>query len=219
MQRVILCFLCAFQLVFLSNVRAEVELDFARDVLPILSERCYVCHGPDAKEDELRLDSFEGATVDLGGYYGIDQESPEDSEIIFRIFDKEDPMPPRKAESQLTDAERDILARWVKSGGEYAKHWAFELPKKPEGKTSTIDAFVSNALQDKGFDLAQVADKPTLARRAALTLTGLPPEGEQLTNYLADVASERTSISRARCAKRADFSSWLGCAWQSTGRT
>ncbi len=157
--------------------------DFSKEVLPILSNKCFVCHGPDAEEDELRLDSFGGATVDLGGYQAIDPESPKDSELVFRIHDKEDPMPPEKAEGRLTDSERDILSRWVKSGGEYSKHWAFVAPEK---KSRNIDTAVESKLKVEGHDFAPQADKPTLARRAALILTGLPPEMDQLKRYLAN---------------------------------
>ena len=118
---------------------AENSVDFAREVLPILSNKCFVCHGPDAKEDEVRLDSFEGATVDLGGYKAINPDSPEDSELFHRINDKEDPMPPDKAEKKLTEKERDVLTRWAKSGGAYTKHWAFVRPEKAAGKKAGID--------------------------------------------------------------------------------
>ncbi len=75
--------------------------------------------------------------MDLGGYRAINPEKPADSEVIHRIYDEDDPMPPTKADVQLTEAEREILARWAKSGGKYEKHWAFVPPVKPEGETST----------------------------------------------------------------------------------
>lgn len=157
--------------------------DFAREVLPILSDKCFVCHGPDAKEDEVRLDSFAGATVDLGGYRAIEPEKLEDSEIIHRIFDEEDPMPPTKAEAQLTDAEREILKRWVMSGGKYEQHWAFVPPVKVDG-VSSIDEFVRKKLNEAELSPSGSADAETLARRVALTLTGLPPEPMQLDRFL-----------------------------------
>ena len=104
--------------------------DFAREVLPILSDKCFACHGPDAKKKDLRLDSYEGALEDLGGYQAINPKDLSKSEIIVRIHDKDDPMPPEDAEKHLTDKERDIITRWVKSGGKYSKHWAYVLPKK-----------------------------------------------------------------------------------------
>ena len=83
------------------------EVDFAREVLPILSNKCFVCHGPDTKkEEDLRLDSYEGATEDRDGLRAIDPDSLEDSELILRIHDGDDPMPPKDAEKQLTSEER-----------------------------------------------------------------------------------------------------------------
>ena len=91
---------------------SAAPVNFAREILPILSNKCFVCHGPDGeKKDVLRLDSLAGATRDLGGYKAIDPESPSESELLVRIHDKEEPMPPKKAEKQLTPKERDLLSR------------------------------------------------------------------------------------------------------------
>ena len=101
-----------------SQLRAQ-EVDFARQVLPILSNKCFLCHGPDAEEDALRLDRAEDATGDRGGYRAIDQMNPNESELLRRIHSSDDPMPPEDAEKQLTQKERTILASWVKQGGSY----------------------------------------------------------------------------------------------------
>ena len=118
---------CAFSLLLAgaSSLSAE-KLDFAREVLPILSNKCFACHGPDTKKkDMIRLDSREAATADLGGYHTIDPKDPEESEMIHRLLDADDPMPPKDAEKQLTSAERDILVQWVKEGGNYDKAEAY----------------------------------------------------------------------------------------------
>jgi hypothetical protein len=182
MKRVLLlaAFFCAGQL---------FAVDFAREVLPILSNKCFVCHGPDGEEKKvLRLDSFKEATRDLGGYAAINPKQPDESELLIRLYDAEEPMPPRKAEKQLTAAERDVLSRWVKEGGQYAKHWAFVPPKKlrPDWKGNAVDAFVGRQLKAKGIEFAPEADKATLARRVALVLTGLPPELALLKKFMAD---------------------------------
>ncbi len=165
------------------------DIDFSREVLPILSNKCFVCHGPDTKKKDLvRLDSFEAATKDLGGYQAINPKKPEESEFLARIDDQDDPMPPKKKGKPLTSQEKAILSKWIKQGGQYSAHWAFIPPQKGPlpANGNPIDAFVGNALQKKNLDFAPVADKPTLARRAALVLTGLPPESDQLQNFLAD---------------------------------
>ena len=166
---------------------AEVgEVDFARQILPILSNKCFACHGPDSKKpSDLRLDSYKSATADRDGVKAIDPKNLTESEMLFRIHDKEDPMPPVDAEKQLTEEERKLLTSWVKSGGNYADHWAFVLPKKEKGKTS-IDQFITQRLQEKKIKLSQEAPPSVLARRAALVLTGLPPDPQQLSEFLAD---------------------------------
>ena len=166
---------------------AEVgEVDFARQILPILSNKCFACHGPDSKKpSELRLDSYKSATADRDGVKAIDPKNLTESEMLFRIHDNEDPMPPVDAEKQLTEEERKLLTSWVKSGGNYADHWAFVLPKKEKGKTS-IDQFITQRLQEKKIKLSQEAPPSVLARRAALVLTGLPPDPQQLSEFLAD---------------------------------
>ena len=170
---------------FVAPMLAETpEVDFAREVLPILSNKCFVCHGPDTvDEDMLRLDSFNAATLDRGGYKAIDPTSPSKSALLERILSEDDPMPPEDAQKQLTDAERDTLSRWVKAGGSYAKHWAFVPPKKVADKDS-IDDFISARLKSAGVGFAPKADSATLQRRVALTLTGMPTWTRELQDPL-----------------------------------
>jgi hypothetical protein len=174
-----------------STTAAETPVDFSREILPILSNKCFVCHGPDSrKEDLLRLDSFEGATSDLGGYRAVDPGDLAKSEIIGRIHDADDPMPPEDAEKQLTAAERALLKRWVLQGGGYTEHWAFVPPTRPTPPSQDlpIDAFIGNQFTGD-IDFAAEAYKPTLARRLALVLTGLPPSPELLQSFLDDGSS------------------------------
>lgn len=170
-------------------LRADESVDFAREILPILSNKCFACHGPDTKKaKDLRLDSYAAATKERKGIRAIDPDKPEDSELLFRIHDKEDPMPPED-EKPLTDAERELLTRWVKGGGAYASHWAFVPPKKKEAPPSgAIDHHIAagHGEHQPKLTFAPEADRPTLARRAALVLTGLPPEPKLLVAFLAD---------------------------------
>ena len=162
------------------------KVDFAKQILPILSNKCFACHGPDSKKpSELRLDSYEAVTADRDGTKAIDPKDLSESEILFRIHDEEDPMPPLDAEKQLTDSEKSLLSSWISSGGQYAKHWAFVLPIKEKGKTD-IDQFVGEKLKEQEVDFSSEAPRSVLARRAALVLTGLPPEPQQLSEFLAD---------------------------------
>ena len=185
---------CALQGSLLAEEKtAATPVDFAREVLPILSNKCFVCHGPASpKKDLLRLDSAAGATKDLGGYKAINTADPGKSEILVRLHSSDDPMPPQKAQKQLTERERTLISRWVRQGGKYAAHWAFIPPRKEKsagkkpGTGNEIDAFILGQLQAKKLGFAPEADRSTLARRAALVLTGLPPEPERLQRFLAD---------------------------------
>lgn len=177
-----------------TSLWAVDDVDFARDVLPILSNKCFVCHGPDSNDaDMLRLDTEALATVDRGGYRAIDQEKPKKSAALERILSKDAPMPPEDAEKQLTESERSILVAWIKQGGRYAKHWAFVPPVKTAPKSirnasreHTLDAFIQDGFKVAGVTFNSPAEKHVLARRVALVLTGLPPELDVLNEYLKD---------------------------------
>ena len=187
--------LIALPSLFAHWVDAE-EPDFSRDVLPILSDKCFVCHGPDADQsDNLRLDSFESATQDLGDYRAVNPEAPLESELLKRITSDDDPMPPNDAEKQLSDAEVEVLRSWILAGGKYAQHWAFEKPRKrvPSGASefrNTIDAFIARKHAAQGVSFADPADRATLARRVALVLCGLPPEPSELAFFLQDTRAD-----------------------------
>ncbi|APZ91715.1 Planctomycete cytochrome C [Fuerstiella marisgermanici] len=180
-------------------------VDFSRDVLPILSNKCFICHGPDSAghgDDMLRLDSFEGASAERDGQKAIDPDQLQNSILLKRIHSADDPMPPADAEKQLTELERETLTRWVSSGGEYARHWAYilpqavvpdvtnETPTPQEPDAAIIDAFISRQHKKRGVDFAPEAERATLARRVSLTLTGLPPEPAALQEFLNDTSDD-----------------------------
>lgn len=173
------------------------EVSFDRDVLPILSDTCFACHGPDTHEDVgLRLDSFAEATADRGGYRAIDPEHPAESEMLARIDSADDPMPPADYEKQLTLEQKQILRAWVEQGGGYEQHWAYVPPIRgplADGGgdgSAVIDEAIARRLDERGLGFAAETDRRTLARRAALTLTGLPPKPAELTSFLADASSD-----------------------------
>ena len=196
MTRCVFSLACTLLLMVSSSLHADSQqrVDFAREILPILSDKCFVCHGPDTQDDsDLRLDSFESATTDRGGYQAVNPDEPAASEMLKRIFSEDDPMPPADAEKSLSDDEKNRLRQWILEGGEYAKHWSFVKPEKqlPESvdatdASSVIDGLIGEKLTSAGIDFAPEADRAALARRAALTLTGLPPEPEQLASFMED---------------------------------
>jgi hypothetical protein len=182
-------------------VSVDIPVDFNRDVRPILSEHCFPCHGPDkeatAKTGGYRLDNFDEATRDLGGYFGIKPGSIEDSFLVERI-DAEIPelrMPPENSiVKPLTEEQRQTLRSWIAQGAKYDKHWSFQTPKRPALPQvenwgwirNPIDRFVLKRLTEDGHRPAPEADRAVLLRRAYLALTGLPPSIDELDAYLAD---------------------------------
>ena len=185
----------AVVLVFAAPLAAaEGKLSFNRDIRPILSENCFACHGFDAKkrEADLRLDTAEGAAMDLGGYQAIVSGSLEKSEAWERILstDPDEIMPPPKSHKTLTDAQKNTLKRWIEEGAVYERHWSLETPVKPvvpaEGRP--IDHFLSAPLAAKQLALQPEADRATLIRRVAFTLTGLPPTPAEVDAFEKDAS-------------------------------
>ncbi|MCB9873023.1 MAG: PSD1 domain-containing protein [Planctomycetaceae bacterium] len=181
----------------IEAVSAEREIDFARDIRPLLSNTCFQCHGPDegSREADLRLDTPDGAYADLGGYQAIKPHDPAASALVERITstDTDQRMPPPDSGLMLSQAQIALLKAWVEQGGEYDQHWSFrsiERPPLPVRETAAmrnpIDAFVSNRLQDANLSLADEADRSTLIRRVYLDLLGLPPSREDVNAFLAD---------------------------------
>ena len=173
--------------------------DFARDVRPILSNRCFKCHGPDEEHREagLRLDLREAAVAELdSGERAIQPGLPEASELIARI-ESTDPdlvMPPPHTKVTVSDEERQVLATWITAGAEYRPHWAFLKPVRPPLPDRTpdtwphnaIDRFVAARLAAEGLEPSPEADRATLCRRVHLDLVGLPPTPAELDAFLAD---------------------------------
>lgn len=179
--------------------RSAGKLQYARDVQPILSAYCFVCHGPDQKtrKARLRLDTREGATHALrGGSRAVVPGDPKASELVARIFsaDPEERMPPVKAGKAMKEAEKEILRRWIAEGAEYQRHWAFVPPTRPDRPVvknrawprNTVDQFVLARLEKEGLSPSSEADRHALARRVAIDLTGLPPTIAAVDRFVKD---------------------------------
>jgi hypothetical protein len=168
---------------------AAGKLQFNRDIRPILSDKCFHCHGPDSKNQkaDLRLDERAAAIKD--GH--ITPGKPDKSLILERILtdDPEEVMPPPKSKlGKLTPAEAATLKQWIAEGAEYEAHWAF-IPLKPESlKGQDIDKVVSAGLKERGLTLQPEATAETLVRRVSFDLTGLPPSPEEVAVFTADHA-------------------------------
>ena len=170
---------------------APLTVNFDRDVLPILSQHCYKCHGPDATKAAagLRLDSFSSLAITKG--------SPEKSLLIHRVSDKNpgSRMPPEDSGVKPLKAnEIAIISQWIRQGAVYEKHWSYvppAMPKLPAVKNlawckSPLDRFVLAKLEASNLKPEAEADRNTLALRAAQVLTGLPPSESELAAFRAD---------------------------------
>ncbi len=172
-----------------SSLIADEPLSFNRDIRPILSENCFACHGFDPKHREggLRLDTFDGATADRDGAHGIVPGKLAESDVWQRITsdDADVVMPPPKANKHLTDAQRELIKRWIEQGAPYERHWSFEPPKRVADITGhPIDYFIQAKLSQQGIKPSPLAGPATLIRRVSLDLVGLPPtvaEAEEFT--------------------------------------
>ena len=174
------------------------KVSFNRDIRPILSNKCFFCHGPSEKsrKAELRLDLEEEAFLDKDGISAFVKNSLEDSEAWHRIIsdDPDEVMPPPKFKKELTKAEVNTIKTWIEQGAEWEGHWAFipvkrsEEPKAgmPHWIRNPIDSFVLKTLENKSMMPSPEADRRTLIRRVYFDLTGLPPTPEQINDFLLD---------------------------------
>jgi hypothetical protein len=187
--------------------RDREKVDFNFQIRPILSDRCFSCHGPDAgnRKAGLRLDTREGATGETkSGGRAVVPGNLDASELYWRITaeDDQDRMPPKSLNRPLSSAEIDLLRRWIEQGAEWKPHWAFLPPEKtspPVGASgeagawqNPIDAFVRAKLESQQPPLspAPEASRERLIRRVTLDLTGLPPTLEEIDAFLADDAPD-----------------------------
>ena len=179
----------------LISVTFSQEVVFNRDIRPILSNKCFFCHGPDEKtrEADLRLDTREGALEDHDGFSAIVPGKPDESELIYRITEAtgDEAMPPPHAKKEsLTKAETALFRRWIAQGAPYQGHWSFEPLGKSappvSWKGNPIDYFIDASLARSDIKPSPAADRPTLIRRVSLDLTGLLPTPEETTAFIND---------------------------------
>ncbi|WP_459449826.1 PSD1 and planctomycete cytochrome C domain-containing protein [Aquirufa ecclesiirivi] len=177
-------------------------VDYNYHIRPILSDRCFKCHGPDAnkREANLRLDTPEGAYAafkDNAKAHAIVPGNPEASELMARITAKDTSqrMPPMKSNLTLSPHEIELLEKWIEQGAKYKPHWAFIAPKTPEipkadaaWVRNPIDHFTYAKMKEKGLSPSEEADKERLLKRVCFDLTGLPPSLEMQDRFLKDTS-------------------------------
>ena len=186
--------------ILISQKNIPETVDFNFHVKPIISDKCFACHGPDEKERaaNLRLDTEDGLyqlTEELSSYV-VDKKSPKKSEMLNRIF-HENPsivMPPPESNLVLSDYEKEILNKWILQGGKWKKHWSYNKPIKPQipdvkNKSwinNDIDYFTLKNIEANGLNISIIEDKEILIRRLYFDLIGLPPSVEEIDKFLND---------------------------------
>ncbi|MCA9259484.1 MAG: DUF1549 domain-containing protein, partial [Planctomycetales bacterium] len=214
----------------LSSVsKSGSDLSYDRDVRPILSDKCYQCHGPDAetREADLRLDTAAGLQES-----GVVSGGPVDSELAIRILsnDPDLKMPPVASGLALSSAEKEILTQWLTAGAPVSAHWSFrELPSavsvpavaEPDWVRTPIDNFVLSQLTQRGVAPSPPAPPLTLLRRVFLDLTGVPPTLAEIEDFEADWAKSpdaayESAVDRLLASPR--FGEHLAVSWLDAAR-
>ena len=201
--RLITCLLLATATHAMAGVD---DLQFNRDVRPILSDRCYACHGPDAhsRKAKLRLDRRESALGTNEEGAAIVPGKPDLSELVYRINvdDPDEIMPPPKLNKPLLAEQKKILIRWIAQGAKYERHWSFVPPRReaipsinkdwprPRNPRNAIDHFILARLERTKLEPSPTTDRQTLIRRVTLDLTGLPPTADEVGAFVRDTRDD-----------------------------
>jgi len=207
----------------LPKYNDEPEINFSRDIRPILSDKCFHCHGPDeeGREADLRLDLAKDAND-----YAFVPNSLDDSDAWQRIIslDEDEIMPPVDHKNPLAPKEIALLKTWIEQGAPYKNHWAFEPVKQPEApKTeqataNEVDRFVAARLDQEGLTFSPAASAATLYRRLHLDLTGLPPKLKNLDEFLADPSEEAYQATIDRLMESGAFAERMAMEWLDVAR-
>ena len=216
-----------------DKAKQSEPVDFNREIRPILSDRCFACHGPDANIAKdaggFRLDLFETATVPAtSGKTPIVPGKPDESELLKRVTHKSAnlKMPPPDSKLTISDKEIDLLRRWIEQGAQYEGHWAFKSPTRPElpqvvnegWARNAIDYFVAARLEKAGLSPSKEADRATLIRRVSLDLTGLPPTPAEIDAFINDPSPDAYEKLVDRLLTSPHFGERLAIIWLDASR-
>ena len=210
--------------VVLQPADAE-KLRFDRDIRPILSDKCFACHGPDpaVRQADLRLDTKEGAFSAPSGYPIIVPGEPENSELVLRITHEniDQRMPPQISNRQPTQEDIDTLIQWIAEGAEWEEHWVYNLPERvdPPAVENTVwihnpvDAFILGRLEAEGLTPSTEADKRTLIRRLYFDLTGLLPTPAEVEHFLRDETPDAYELLVNRLLSKPQYGERMAMYW------
>jgi hypothetical protein len=214
-----------------ASLPAADRVDFSRDVRPILSDRCFACHGPDeaARKVGLRLDTEDGAKKQRGAHTPIVPGDPSASEVMKRVAPERPAMrmpPPYSDRKPLTEKEVATLRAWIEQGAKWQSHWSFVAPQRPEPPVvrntawarNSIDRFVLARLEREGLAPSPEADRAVLLRRVTFDLTGLPPTLGELDSFLADRSPDAYEKAVDRLLASPHFGERMAVDWLDAAR-
>ncbi len=206
------------------------DVNFDRDIRPILADACFKCHGPDEaqREADLRLDIEAGAFAERSGHAAIIRGQPESSQLWRRIT-SEDPdqrMPPPESGRTLTPPQIELIRQWIEQGAAWQRHWAFVPPVRPAmppvanpaWPRNAVDSFVLARLDAAGITPAVEADRSTLIRRVTLDLTGVPPTPAAVDAFLADRSPRAYESLVDRLLQSPEFGERMAVVWLDAAR-
>jgi hypothetical protein len=185
-----------------TTLSAQTRVDFQRDVRPILSDNCFLCHGPDAsaRKANLRLDLQQDALAPRPNGAPVVPGKPDES-LLYKKITETNParrMPPLSSHKTLSDGQKTTLRLWIEQGAEWRQHWAFVAPvraflpavKDQKWARTPIDRFILAKIEAVGLAPNPEADRRALIRRVSLDLTGLPPNPEDVSAFVADTSPD-----------------------------
>ncbi len=209
------------------------SVDYSFHIKPILSDRCFACHGPDknAIEAGLSLNSAEDAYAPLGenkDRHGIVPGDVENSEILKRIFTEDNGilMPPPESNLVLSEYEKALLKKWVAQGAQYKTHWAF-IPPQPQAapnianddwSQNEIDKFILKKMEEKGYHPSKKATKAQLLRRTFFSLTGLPPSVAQIDRFMNDTSTNAFEKVVDSLLNTVGYAEYMAADWMDVAR-
>ena len=208
-------------------------VDFNYDVKPILSDKCYACHGPDdkARQANLRLDIKSGIETALelnNNRYILDVKHVENSELIKRIESEElnFVMPPPESNLKLSENEKIILKKWIEQGAKWEPHWSYTKPKLydipktifEDWPTNEIDFFISKKIEENGLKPSPKENKEILLRRVSFDITGLPPTIDQIDSFINDNSTDAYEKVVDRLLKSSSFGERMASIWMDLAR-
>ena len=218
-----------------ASVHLPEKVDFNYHIKPILSDRCYKCHGPDAnqRQADYRLDVAETAFTKTKGEHSqatknLTAGKLSQSEVFHRIIsnDGEYRMPPPAANLSLSTEEKALIIKWIEQGAEYKPHWSFVKPQKEALPTvknqdwvqQDLDYFILDKIEKNGLAASKKSNKTTLLRRITLDLTGLPPTPTEMDDFLEDKSPDAYEKAIDRLMATPQYGERLGVEWLDVAR-